>query len=217
VRARRPIVLAALLSSASRLAAAQSEDAPTAERVEVEDVLRPREGRAALTVQTEPAAPTAIGLSDVAPLRVDLSARFGAERDPVRCRAPCSLYLRPGLHRLSMDADTPWPFSVDLALGAQGSRYLVRPQRIGFSALGGAMFILGCAGSVLGPGVIIVNVAVGDPQQLGWAVLGGSIATVLGVGLLVGGWFTVREGAPRVREQRSARAWLTPNGVYAVF
>lgn len=193
------------LSSAA-LAQNTSESSPSEETVQVEDVLHPRPGRAPLTVQSEPAAPVAIGLSDARVERADWSPRFGADRDPVRCRAPCTMHLRPGTHRLSFDADTPYPWSVDLSLDSQGARYVLRPHRVGLSALGGAMFILGCAGSLLGPGVIVVNIAVGDPAQLGWAILGGSAATVLGVGLLVGGWFTVREGAPRVRPDRSVRA-----------
>jgi hypothetical protein len=129
------------------------------------------------------------------------------------------MHLRPGAHRLSFDADTPYPWSVDLSLDSQGGRYVIRPHRVGYSALGGAMFILGCAGSLLGPGVIIVNIAVGDPAQLGWAILGGSAATVVGAGLLVGGWFTVREGAPRVWRAPSLRAFAHPwgAGVAGVF
>jgi hypothetical protein len=66
------------------------------------------------------------------------------------------------------------------------------------SALGAAMFIVGCAGAALGPGVIVVNLLVGDRSQLGWAAIGGSIAGVLGAGFIVGGWFTVQAGAPQV-------------------
>jgi len=85
------------------------------------------------------------------------------------------------------------------------------------SALGGAMFVLGCAGSVLGPSVIVVNLLVGDRHQLGWAMLGGSITAVVGAGLVVGGYFTVREGSPSVRALPNVRAMLTPAGVIGVF
>ncbi len=213
----RCLALALIGCCAARAQTASAQTEPEAETVTVEDVLHPRAGRAPLELSAEPASPIAIGLATDAPARVDLSPRFGAERDPVRCRAPCSLYLRPGLHRVSFDADTPYPWSADFALSAQGDRFVIRPHRVGFSALGGAMFVLGCAGSLLGPGVIIVNLVVGDPAQLPWAILGGSVATAVGVGLLVGGWFTVREGAPRVTRRAALRAWLGPTGVYGVF
>jgi len=217
VRVLCSIAIGAALLGSPRFARAQNEQGPTVERVEVEDVLRPRAGRSVLEITAQPAASVAIGLASQTPSRADLAPRFGVERDPVRCAAPCSLYLRAGVHRLSFDADTPYPWSADLALSDGGSRYVVRPHRVWMSALGGAMFVLGCAGSLLGPGVIVVNLWVGDRQQLGWAILGGSIAGVLGAGLVVGGYFTVREGAPSVRPAPIVRAMLTPAGVVGVF
>ncbi|MFO0563575.1 MAG: hypothetical protein U0269_36460 [Polyangiales bacterium] len=211
------IAIGAALVHCPRFARAQNEQGPTVERVEVEDVLHPRAGRSALEITAHPSAAIAIGLSSDRPSRAELAPRFGAERDPVRCAAPCSLYLSAGVHRLSFDADTPYPWSADLALSPSGSRYVLRPHRVWMSALGGAMFVLGCAGSLLGPGVIVVNLWVGDRQQLGWAILGGSIAGALGAGLVVGGYFTVREGSPSVRPAPIVRAMLAPNGVVGVF
>lgn len=210
-------ISAALVASSRAAHAQQAGEGPVAEQIEVEDVLRPRAGRAPLTIDSRANAPIAVGLSSQTPPRADLSARFGAERDPVRCAAPCTLYLREGLHRLTFDANTPYPWSADLSLSSSGSRYLLRPHRVGFSALGGAMFVLGCAASVLGPGVIVVNLWVGDPQQRGWAILGGSLAAIAGAGLIVGGYFTVREGSPSVRSAPLVRAMLTPTGVVGVF
>lgn len=214
------MALALAFVSAARGAGAQRADPasePTVERVEVEDVLRPRPGRARLEVRAEGGASVAVGLAAQPPVRADLSVRFGAERAPVLCRTPCAMHLRPGPQRLVGDADTPYVWSSDVALSPEGARYLLRPHRVGLSALGGAMFIVGCLGSVLGPGVIIVNLVVGDPQVRGWSVLGGSIAGALGAGLVVGGWFTVQAGAPRLRLQARPFVGADGLGVTGVF
>lgn len=189
------------LAAAPHAAHAQSrEDAegPRAERVEVEDVLRPRPGRARLEVTAERERSVALGVVREQPSQRESGVRFDVEREPVLCRTPCALFLRPGIQRLQGEADTPYVWNVDVPLGPEGARLRLRSHRVGLSALGAAMFIVGCAGAALGPGVIIVNLLVGDRSQLGWAALGGGIAGVLGAGLIVGGWFTVQAGAPQV-------------------
>lgn len=210
-------VIALAVALEGRVARAQSAEGgegPTRETVEVEDVLHPRAGRARLELRSETGAPIAIGLASEPPARREPGVRFGVERTPVLCTAPCDLFLRPGIQRLVGEADTPYVWSADVSLGASGSRYALRPHRVGFSALGGAMFVVGCAAALLGPGVVIVNLVVGDRAQLPWAILGGSLAGAAGVGLIVGGWFTVRAGAPRLTEVALGAGVLSARGVF---
>jgi|LNFM01.1.fsa_nt_gb hypothetical protein len=209
------IVLAGVLEQ--RTASAQSaeeDDGPAREQVVVEDVLHPRAGRARLEITSETGAPIAVGLASERPERREPGVRFGVERTPVLCSAPCNLFLRPGIQRLVAESDTPYVWSADLALATAGSRYAIRPHRVGFSAIGGALFVVGCAGAVLGPGVVVVNLLVGDRAQLPLAIAGGSIAAAVGAGLIVGGWFTVRAGAPRITELSLGAGTLTARGVF---
>lgn len=193
---------------------AENTEGPTRETVEVEDVLHPRPGRARLELRSESGAPIAIGLASEQPARRETGVRFGVERTPVLCTAPCSLFLRPGIQRLVGEADTAYVWSADVQLAATGSRYALRPHRVGLSALGGAMFVVGCAAALLGPGVVIVNLLVGDRAQLPLAVVGGSLAGAVGAGLIVGGWFTVRAGAPRLTEIALGAGTLSARGVF---
>jgi hypothetical protein len=177
-------------------------DGPTVERVEVEDVLHPRPNRARLELVSESGASTALGLASPAdqPTVAERGVRFGrVERTPVLCRAPCSMFLRPGVVRLVGDADTPYVWSADVTLSAAGERYVLRSHRVGLSALGGGMFVLGCALGVLGPGVVIVNLWVGDASVRTASIVGGTLAGVAGAGLITGGWFVVQSAVPSVR------------------
>jgi hypothetical protein len=187
---------------------ARAQVEPTrGDRVLVEDVLRPRAGRVRVEWTAEPSSRIALGLGEaegatgpVGALAVGsrVRGRFGAEPTPTRCRAPCAMHLRPGRVRLVADADTPYVWSAEVAVGASGGRFAIRPHRVGLSALGGAMFVLGCALGVLGPGVVVANLWVGDSAVRPASIAGGTLAALAGGGLIAGGWFVVADATPSV-------------------
>jgi hypothetical protein len=202
------------------------DEPPRGERELVEDVLRPREGRVRVEWLGEDGAGIALGIGERssggraagASLAVGarVRGRFGAESTPVLCRAPCRMYLSPGVVRLVGEADTPYVWSVDLAVGLEGGRYVIRPHRVGLSALGGAMFVLGCALGVLGPGVVVANLWVGDAAVRPASIVGGALAALAGGGLIAGGWHVVGAGAPFVTRRAGAglpvALWVDASG-----
>ncbi|MDP3278835.1 MAG: hypothetical protein Q8Q09_26830 [Deltaproteobacteria bacterium] len=173
------------------------------EEVQVDDVLHPREGRTRVNLQGPVGLALGIEPSDLPRTRAESGARFGAEREAILCRAPCTMYLPPGVHRLQGNADQSFVWNSDFTLQNTPLRVDIRGHRVGLSALGGAMFVAGSAAAVLGPAVIVVNVWVGRSEERVTAIVAGSVAAVVGAGLLAGAWFTVMAGQPAltVREE----------------
>ena len=214
-RANRAGVFATAVGTslfASHLAAQQVE------QVEVENVFRQREGYVPVQWDALSASPIAVGLAEEQPRIATPGVRFGQNSVPILCSTPCTMYLRPGVQRMVGEPDRPHIWAADVMVGATGSAFQLRGHRVGFSALGGAMIVVGLGAAVLGPGVIVVNLVVGTSVETrNVAILAGAITGLIGGGLIAGGWFTLQAGMPSVtqlrprssprRAARSLRAW----------
>ena len=183
---------------------ASAAAAQQVEQVEVENVFRQREGYVPVQWNTLGDSPIAVGLAEEQPRAAVAGVRFGQNSVPILCSTPCTMYLRPGVQRVVGEPDRPHIWATDVTVGASGSVFQLRGHRVGFSALGGGMMILGLGAAVLGPGVIVVNLVVGTTVETrNVAILAGALTGLIGGGLIAGGWFTLQAGIPSVTELRT--------------
>lgn len=202
--AARHAALAALLAATPAAWAQSPEVTPPsdAERprvITVDAAVRPGEGRVPVRIEATRTPHLELSLAEEPPRAVRRDATFATERVPALCRAPCTLYLRPGPQRLIGDASSDFPWAADVRVPAAGALAVrLRGHLLGLSALGGAAFILGLAGAVGGPAVIIVSAIVGDPRAPLPLVIGGSIGAVIGGLLIWGGYSLIGFAGPRV-------------------
>jgi hypothetical protein len=200
----RPLLAFAATVLCASTAAGQA--APT-----IPDPLQPREGRVPVEIVSSRGGPFLVGLAPAPPSPVEQGTRFSRDEHVRLCRTPCTLHLPPGAHRLFGDAgsDHAWRADVIVAPGA-GQTLRFRGHLPGLSAAGGALFIVGLAGALGGPAVIIANIAVGETEELPTAVAGGLIAAAAGALALWGGLRLLDYAGPRLEGGGPVRLTLAP-------
>lgn len=199
------VVWAAAVVALPRTASAQlraDEPGPAAASVTAEVPLEPRPGRVAVEVELTRTPHARVGF-DVTDRPTTNNAtftrpEFTREPHPHHCDAPCTGYLRPGTHRIYLDAGTDFAWRVDVSVPdpARVARLRVRLRGHSFaaSAPSGPLVIVGTVAALAGPAAIIVGAATGDhtvPTEL-WVTgsalfFGGAAALGLGIGLYLYG------------------------------
>jgi len=177
------------------------------EAIVTDDVLHAAPGRVPVHIAHARSNGIPIGLASSAPRRASNDARFTDERAPSFCRTPCTLHLTPGLHSLIGDVGGAHPWAIDVRVPAQGELSLrLRAHTLAWSAVGGVMFVVGVASSVIGPGAIVVSaVALDHRVNVPTAVIGSSVG-VAGVAMFIGGWALIRYASPRLEWERADSA-----------
>lgn len=172
--------------------------------------LHPGPGRVPVTLESSRGGPIGVGISAIEPRAVRPEARFTDEVGTRLCRTPCTLYLRPGARSLLGDVDTGFPWAVDVSVPRErGLRVRLRGHLLGYSALGGAFFIMGVAGAAAGPALVVVSAIVGEPRLPASVMIVGGAITVVGALAIWGGLSLLGFAAPRVESATaiSPRAW----------
>lgn len=160
------------------------------EAVTAEVPLEPGPGRVAVDVHVSRTPTARVGFDALVRPRAEPGASFTREPHPHHCNAPCTGYLRPGVHRLYVDAGTEFAWSVDVTVAPDLERLRVRLRGHLFAAsfAAGPLVIVGTVATLAGPAAIIVGAATGDHTVP--ATLWGT-----GIGLFAGGAAALGLGA----------------------